>query len=536
MLAASLGGGAALVRIVALSYCRGELQQEADQTALDVGNALPEYVDGESARFAVSAGPIGDDSKITSQYSWAKITAERDGYNRMAEVIFESSLKFGQWDASRRQFCPSHEGVNAVMVSVRGSVGQPSREWLSGWFSPERVVARTTAVAALRPRDIVFVVDLSGAMTGETRAALEHLFHNAVEDPAYLEDKQLRRLYADLGFESYPGALESFGAPWNAGEGCKAYETLISEDGPLTDCEIDKRYRIELGDPISTRRRKAYRAVIEQQVASVMPEVRPSPSDPANFEYWAEYLDEVLSSDDPDARIGYASYLQFMLKRGRTIRAGGQHVALSQYSEDPAWCHELVEGGAFRCPPRTEPMHEVRRGLLTVLNDIAKRNRALISGGQRDRVAIITFDSLSPGGAWIEQAMTSDYGAACGKLARLQAVGERAEKATGLAALQLAEELLREHRTGGRDASQQVVVVAANRIQGEEGVSAQIAEMTRVGQSVRVISVGGVSDEIAVSLPVGDAVSPTWRELGRGYGVERNLREAVSSFSIALVK
>lgn len=502
MLAAGLGGGAALVRIVALSYCRGELQQEADQTALDIGSALREHVEGESSTFAGSSGPV----------------------------------TFGQWDADRRQFRPGPVGANAVEVSVQGSVGHPSTDWLSRWFAPDRVVARTTAVAAVRPRDIVFVVDLSGAMTGETRAALEHLFHNAVEDPAYPEDRELRRLYADLGFESYPGALERFGAPWHAGEGRAAYEALISEDGPLTDCEIDKRYRIELGDPISTRRRKAYRAVIEQQVGCVMPEARPSPIDPANFEYWAEYLDEVLCSDDPDARIGYASYLRFMLKRGRTIRAGGQHVALSQYSADPTWCHELVEGVSFRCPPRTEPMHEVRRGLLGALSDIGKRNRALIPGGQRDRVAIITFDSLSSGGAWIEQALTSDCGAACGKSARLQAVGERAEKASGLAALQLAESLLREQGTGGRDASQQVVVVTANRIHDEQGVPAQIAEMARVGQSVRVISVGGVGDKIAAGLRVGEVVSSTRRELGRGYGVETNLREAVSTFSIALVK
>ena len=36
---------------------------------------------------------LKDDSEITSQYSWANITAERDGYNRMAEVISESSLR-----------------------------------------------------------------------------------------------------------------------------------------------------------------------------------------------------------------------------------------------------------------------------------------------------------------------------------------------------------------------------------------------------------------------------------------------------------
>jgi hypothetical protein len=53
---------------------------------------------------------------------------------------------------------------------------------------------------------------------------------------------------------------------------------------------------------------------------------------------------------------------------------------------------------------------------------------------------------------------------------------------------------------------------------------------------VRTISVGCVSDEIAESMPIGDPVPRMWRKLGRGYHVESNLRDAVSSFSIALVR
>ena len=501
MLAVSLGGIAALVRIAAGGYCRGELQVEADRIALEMANTLVEQA---------HASPTTTHSPTPST--------------------------FGRWDATRRQFQPDRVGVNAVEVTVQGTRVGPAGNWLSQVLAPFQIDEKTTAVAAVRPRDVVFVIDLSSTMTRDTRAALKHLIRTGVADSAYSEDRELRRLYADLGFESYPGVLEPFGAPWQVGEGGKAYETLISQDGPLAKGRTDKRYRIQVGDPVSVRRYKAYRAVIDQQVARVMPQARPNPGSSKHFEYWAEYLDDVLASDDESARIGYASYLRFMLKYGRGIRAGGQYVALSQHSDDSSWHTEHVDGVTLGFPPRTEPMHEVRLGLLAALSNVAARNRGLDPSGRRDRVAIVTFDALSPGGAWVEQPFTCDYGAASRRLARLQAVGNRTREATGLAAIRLAEKLLLRQKSRGRDASQQVIFVTSSSIEEDAGLDGQIAEMTGLGQSVRVISVGLGSKDVVAAFPAHESVSPNLRNRGRRNAAESSWRDVVSSASVVLVQ
>ncbi len=427
------------MQIAAVGYCRGELQGQADRTAMRVGDVI----------------------------------AKRANVSLAELASISEKIRLGQWDMARRQFRPGAMGVNAVEVIAEGAGGS------------------TRAVAAVRPRDIVFVVDLSAGMTAGTREALAPILRLGVEDPAYPEVGGLRQLYADLGYETYPGRLEPFGEPWKKGDASMAYETLISEEGPLADLATDDRYRIEPGAPIAQRRRKAFQAVIDQQVLRVMPQATPRPDAAENYDYWAEYLDDVLESED-GPQIGYATYIRFMLERGRIIRAGGQHVALSQYSGDCPWNPDRVAGVVQRFPPQTQPMHSVRREMVAVLQVVALRNLAMAEPA-RDRVAIVTFDSLTPEGAWVEQALTSDYLSVSMKSARFQAIGERAQATTGMEALELAESLLRRsHRESvrGRDASQLVVFVTAELMEGDGALHGQIAKMAQLGQTVRVIAAG----------------------------------------------
>jgi hypothetical protein len=513
-LAIGLGGTVALIRVAASGSCRGQLQSEADRTALKLANALTEREDGvDLAKVSNVSGPI----------------------------------TLGHWNATRRRFQPGSVGVNAVQVVVEGLFERNSRNWWSPLFAPDRVMGKTHAVAAVRPRDIVFVVDLSSTMTGETRTALGQLLSSATDEPAVAEDGGLPELYTDLGFETCPGPLEPFGAPWRVGEGWGAYEALISEFGPLVDPTTAERYRIAPGDSASTRRRKAYLAVIDQQIMRVMPRARPRPDRPENYEYWAGYLDEVLASNDRYPRIGYASYIRYMLRQGRSIQVGGQHVPLSQFSDECTWHSDMVDGTQYRFPPRTQPMHEVRRGLLGALRDVAIRNCAFEPGANRDRVAIVTFDSLSPGGAWLEQPLTSDYRAVSKKVTRLQAVGERAQSTAGLAALQLAERLLRRslrETSWVRDASPLVVFVTTGPTHSE-AVDAQIAKMTQLGQSVKVIPVGRATESVTAMLPATIGGSPFFNEGGglsdghgyrKRYMTESSFRAAVASASIVLVE
>ena len=488
-LALTLGAGTAFIQIAATGYSRSELQPEVDQIALNIGHDL----------------------------------AHQDIVPSTVASHTPQFITFGQWNATRRQFLPNHRGINAVQVALHTEYPNSHGNWLR-WLPSTAKATSTSAVAALRPRDIVFIVDLSSTMTHRTRAALERLLDDTSEDPFSSEYREIRLLYGDLGFDSYPGAQEPFGAPWKVGSCRQAYETLIRKDGPLAHPETNERYRIAPGDSASVRRHKAYLAVIEQQVMRLMPQSRPDPADPQTFEYWAEYLDQLLASPD-DATIGYATYLRFMLDRGRTIRAAGRYIPLSQYSDDCTWHTVSVDGAAFSVPPRTQPMNDVRLGLLETINDVALRNRDFVPDAQWDRVAIITFDSLTPRGAWVEQSLTKDYERAQRVAARLQAVGAYAKETTGLAALQLAEGLFRRQSVPGRYASKQIVFVTANPLLNDEHLDAQIEKMAGLEQKVKLISVG---------MP--EATNATnSSDRGQRYGLESSIREAISSVEIDLV-
>ncbi|MHB8897691.1 MAG: hypothetical protein ACYC6Y_02975 [Thermoguttaceae bacterium] len=460
-LAMGLVGALALVRMATSVYDRCQLQGDADRTALALAGTFARRMDASLAEYPQVPGPV----------------------------------RFGRWDGTRRRFRPASVGVNAIEVAMERQVEPTSGDWWSPWFVPVGA-AKTRAVAALRPRDIVLVIDLSNAMTGETRAALEQLLAPATQCSEPAGDQELRRLYADLGLETYPGPVEPFGAPWHAGECMVAYQTLVSESGPLADPTTDERYRIVAGEPVSARRRKAYLAVIDQQILRLMPKALPTPDRPENFDYWAGYLDDLVASPPGDSRIGYASYIRYMLRQGRSIRVGGRHVPLSQFAEDCPWRRELVDGRPRLFPPRFEPMYTVQRGLLAALRDLAERNDALEPAANRDRVAVLTFDSLSPGGAWLEQPLTSDYEAVAAKVARLQPVGQRARPTAGLAALQRAEALLRQsgqETSWVRDPYPLVLFVTVQAVDCQGDVAAQIARMARLDQTVKVIDAGKIA-------------------------------------------
>ncbi len=499
-LAAGLGGSMALLRVAAVGYCRAELQSQADRTAMQLAKTL--------------------------------ITDPR-GVQPGERPPLAGTIAFGQWDTAQRRFVPGRQGANAVEVVVESAARQASQKPGSSPFTPHSLAGRTRAVAAVRPRDIVFVVDLSGPVTGQTARELDSLLAAKQEKETTVTDGSLPSLYADLGFGPCPGILERIGAPWHLSESENVYEALTSETGPLAKPEIGPRYRIVPGDSISTRRRKAFLAVIEQQILRVMPEVQPSPHRPENFEYWAQYLDDLLAADASNPRIGYATYLRFMLAHGRNLRARGRHVPLSKYSEECRWHTETVEHREYSFPPRTQPMHDVRRGLLAALQEVADRNRALGRGQIQDRVALVTFDSLSPGGFWIEQPLTNDYATIARKLARLQAVGERAPATSGLEALQRARNLLCQsihERPQGAEACRSVVFVTTNVPPADGEIARQIAEMAELGQSVNVVPVGQEAELVAAKLP---SPETSWSEK---WPSENRIRDALSPPSIALVE
>jgi von Willebrand factor type A domain len=67
----------------------------------------------------------------------------------------------------------------------------------------------------------------------------------------------------------------------------------------------------------------------------------------------------------------------------------------------------------------------VRRALIAAIEIVRKRNASIRNINQRDWVSIVTFDSLTSGGPFIDQPLTGDYDAAMLACTKLQAVGDK---------------------------------------------------------------------------------------------------------------
>ena len=326
-------------------------------------------------------------------------------------VVGDSDVQVGLWNAEARTFTPSGTGGNAVRVIARrdepeGSRGPPFLARLTSTTSPD---VSASAVAVSAPRDIAFVVDLSGLMNDSTSFR-----QGADAGPGQASSEgrtaRLQRLFDDLGFGAYPGELEHVGRFAGVPDGRFAYAELTENAGPLTGHDVPPRYRIREEDDEPARKRKCYSALIDLQISALMPAARPLPNSSANYEYWEKYLDYVvqpvkithptrrgvlpphqdrnricrIDGSTPGTagsmrgegiaclvnKIGYRTYLQFMLDSGRDLKPDDrQYVALSQHSPDCPWRAEVTAGGRLDFPPRTEPMHSVRRALIAAIGD-----------------------------------------------------------------------------------------------------------------------------------------------------------------------
>jgi len=212
-----------------------------------------------------------------------------------------SDIEMGIWDANHRRFTPTNTMGNAVRVTARrdastgGDVSLFFGRLLKGAsFSPS-----ASAVAMANPRDIAFVVDLSGSMNDDTEpcwatAAINKEF--APEGYPTIGNGLAAKLYEDLGFGSFPGTMEYVGAPAGVEQNKYAYAELTKDNGPLTKKNIPKRYRIRSRDDEATRKVKAYSAIMDYQLRRLMPAAKPTPesSSSASYAYWEKYLDYVI--------------------------------------------------------------------------------------------------------------------------------------------------------------------------------------------------------------------------------------------------
>jgi len=443
-----------------LSMTRAQMQNAADAGALAAAAYIPNDATdavAEAQRFA-GYQAVG-------------------GTNLGAESV---QVEFGEWDQANRLFSPSISPGNAIRVTCERSTDHGGQVAL--FFAPVLGASffecRASAVAMTNPRDIAFVVDLSGSMNNDTEPCWATDEINNTFGPAgypTIGNELMQQLYDDFGYGTFPGTLQYVGQPLGVAQDQYAYAEMTKNGGPLTATSIPALYKINSTDSESTRKQKAYKWIIDNQIASpgLMPNVKPTPnaSDSASYAYWSRYLDYIMRSQRisssspkgkprpslpvtlppsqasdridgmgnpyadafPDAssstpqgyrnQIGFRTYVQFMMDFGRDKQpASGQRVPLSRLSPDCPWHSETTDGGTFNFPPREQPTHAAKRAIIAALQVIKERNQGVSDSNVRDWVSIVTFDRVS--GTQLVQNLTYNYDAAMEACTTLQAVAD----------------------------------------------------------------------------------------------------------------
>ena len=174
-------------------------------------------------------------------------------------------------------------------------------------------------------------------------------------------------------------------------------------------------------------------------------------------------------------KIGYATYVQFLLDWGRDRSADfgndvnadpalGTKSQLSLLSPYVRMHNETIGGQTFSFPPRTQPMHACRRSIIRSIQFVEDLN-AGVAGGAKDRISIISFDGDDAYHApTIVQTLTGDYRAAARSCTSLQATSDIGRTTATENALILAcRHLAPVHEGGeGRPYAKKVVILLSD--------------------------------------------------------------------------
>ena len=396
MLVMLMGFIAFAVDIGYIGVVRTQLQTAADAAAL--------------AAAGNSGGSQAEMVQTAQQFANANMAAGRNIQLNAGDV------EFGSWDAGTKEFTSLSSGQvgTAVRVTVRTGAGSGGETALffGRIFGMSSLAQEASAIAAVNPRDIAFVVDLSGSMNDDTDPSY------STSSPSLIQD-----VYDDFGFGSYPGNSQYAGQSLGIRNSSRWVNYLTKNGGPLRRASIPARYRVRSSDRSSVRRWKAYAWVMEVQLGDpntgIMPNMIPVPNadNSANYNYWKKFIDQYRR------KLSYKSYMELMMDEARDGKVKGSYTPLSLKSSlCPCPMHtETVGGEAFSFPPSEMPTHAARRAMIAALQVIRDRNQTVSDTNQKDWVSIIAFDSISK--ETIMLPLTDNYNSAMQVCTELQANG-----------------------------------------------------------------------------------------------------------------
>src|SRR5262249_46665219 len=155
---------------------------------------------------------------------------------------------------------------------------------------------------------------------------------------------------------------------------------IYSTSGPLTSSSISSTYRIKSTDSTSTAQGKAYKWIIDNQLATLMPNAKPSPSSSNStaYNYYRAYIDSVNSNSGGR---GPRTYVSWCLDSGRDQIAdssyGNDYAEISTNSPNCPYHTESVGSTSFSFPAREYPTHSERRSVIAGLQEVQSRNSTI---------------------------------------------------------------------------------------------------------------------------------------------------------------
>jgi len=438
---------------------RTQLQVAADSAAMAAGAVL---------------GMPGQDSVATAKQFAAYHHAGGAAIN-----LATSDIENGTWDSSTRTFTPSTAVGNAVRVTARRNANSGANKLFFGpIYGMNSVNIEASAVAMGNPRDICFVIDLSGSMNNDT----ETCWATADIDSQYsssIGTTQAQQVYTDFGYGSFPGTSQHVGSVLGVTADDYAYANMTKNSGVLTASGIQSTYKISSSDSESTRKTKAYKYIIDKQIAVIMPSAKPTPNSSTNYNYWEKYLDYIIKSvsstsstggsgrgtlppnQDSDRmssmnsgtssynnKIGYRTYVQFMMDMGRDHKPDGtNYTPLSTASSNCPYHTESVSGLSFTFPPSEQPTHSARRSIMAAIKVVKDRNASVPDASLRDWVSLVTYDTVS--GSVLKTSLTSDYTGVMETCSKLQCVYDGQASTATETGLILAKNHIKPSNQGG---------------------------------------------------------------------------------------
>lgn len=210
--------------------------------------------------------------------------------------VKSGDVELGFFDLTKRSFTVDPSNPNAVKVTTRVTE-QPL--FIAPVINHKNFNMQTTAIAMINPRDIVFVVDLSGSMNDDTECVwATNLIRQRLTPSGYgsTADSMIQAVYDDFGLGTYPGPLEYVGQPLGVRSSEYAYAEMTKDNGPLTCSTLDVWYRIANTDSEQVRRQKCYRWIIDYQIKRLLNVCKPAPDSRKSYDYWQHYIDYIMET------------------------------------------------------------------------------------------------------------------------------------------------------------------------------------------------------------------------------------------------